>query len=82
MIERPTTPSQAEIDRAMIRARQLRARAFGDVFSQLAGALRTRAHAVRGVWRTSMSKGMFRLQPRLETARVPAVNPTQPCPTG
>ena len=82
MIERPTTPSQAEIDRAMIRARQLHARAFGDVFTKLAGALRRRAHAVRGAWRTSMSKGMSRLLPSLETAKVPAVDPAQSCPTG
>ena len=82
MIERPTTPSQAEIDRAMIRARQLHARAFGDVFIRLAGALRRRAHAVREAWRMSMSKGMSRLRPSLETAKAPAVDPTQPCPAG
>ena len=40
MLDRPATPSQAEIDQAMTRGRQMRARAFGDVLSWLADALR------------------------------------------
>ncbi len=40
MLKRPTTPSQAEIDQAMKRGRQMRADAFGDMVSWIANALR------------------------------------------
>ena len=39
MIQRPHTPSQAEIDRALARGRQLRAHAFAGAFARLAGFL-------------------------------------------
>ena len=45
MLDRPATPSQAEIDQAMKRGRQMRARAFVDVLSWLADALRRSARA-------------------------------------
>ena len=45
------------IDRAMARARKLRARAFGDVFTWLADALRRHAHTIRGACRTAVSEG-------------------------
>lgn len=40
MIQRPHTPSQAEIDRALARGRQLRAQAFAGAFARLAGFVR------------------------------------------
>ena len=82
MIERPTTPSQAEIDQAMARARQLHARAFADVFTWLAEALRRRAHALRGACGTAVYGGMSRMQSNLEMAPVAAVNPERSCPQG
>ena len=81
MTERPTTPSQAEIDEAMARARRLHALAFGDVFTWLAEALRRRARAVRGAFRTAAA-GMSRLLSNVEMARVAAVNPERTCPQG
>ncbi|MCY4221276.1 MAG: hypothetical protein OXC25_04840 [Thiotrichales bacterium] len=40
MLKRPTTPSQAEIDQAMKRGRQMRADAFGDMASWIADVFR------------------------------------------
>ncbi len=40
MIQRPHTPTQAEIDRALARGRQLRAHAFAGAFARLAGIVR------------------------------------------
>jgi len=40
MLKRPTTPSQAEIDQAMKRGRQMRADAFGDMVSWIAATFR------------------------------------------
>jgi len=82
MIERPPTPSQAEIDRAMARARKLHARAFGDVFTWLADALRRHARTIRRAGRTTVSREMARLRPNLEMAKVPVVDPNRPCLNG
>ena len=40
MLKRPITPSQAEIDQAMKRGRQMRADAFGDMVSWIADVFR------------------------------------------
>ena len=82
MIERPTTPSQAEIDRAMARARKLRARAFSDVFTWLANALRRQARTIRSAFTTAGSREMACLRLNPELAEVPAVNPNRPCLNG
>ena len=81
MTERPTTPSQAEIDQAMARARRLHARAFGDVFTRLADALRRRVRAVRSACRTTTA-GISRLLPDVKMTQVAAVNPERTCPQG
>jgi len=39
MIQRPPLPSQAEIDRALARGRQLRADAFADAMARFASAV-------------------------------------------
>lgn len=82
MIERPPTPSQAEIDHAMARARKLRARAFGDTFGWLAEALRRHAHAIRKACGTAVSTGAARLRLNVEMPEVPAVGPNRPCLNG
>ena len=82
MIERPTTPSQAEIDRAMARARKLHARAFSDVFTWLANALRRQARTIRSAITAAGSREMARLRLNPEMAEVPAVHPNRPCLNG
>ena len=82
MIERTPTPSQAEIDRAMARARKLHARAFGDVFTWLADVLRRHARMIRSASGTVVSAGMARLRLNLEMDNVPAVDPNRPCLSG
>ena len=82
MTERTPTPSQAEIDRAMARARKLHALAFGDVFTWLADALRRHARTIRRAFRTAATKEMARLRLNLEIARVPAVDRNRPCLNG
>ncbi len=47
MIERHHIPSQAEIDQAVARGRQLRAHAFADAFAQLRAFLAARLAALR-----------------------------------
>ncbi len=39
MIQRPSLPSQAEIDQALARGRQLRAQAFANAFARLASVV-------------------------------------------
>ena len=82
MIERPTTPSKAEIDRAMARARQLHARAFGDVFNWLADALRRQARTIRRASTTLASREMARLRLNMEMAKARPVEPGRPCLNG
>lgn len=82
MTDRTPTPSQAEIDRAMARARKLHAHAFGDVFTWLAHALRRHARTMRNAWGTTVSREMARLPLHLETAKVPAADPNRPCLNG
>ena len=82
MIERTPTPSQAEIDRAMARARQLHARAFGDVFTWLADALRRHARTIPRASATALSRELARLRLNPGMAKVPAVGPKRPCLSG
>ena len=79
MTERPTTPSQAEIDQAMARARRLHALAFSDVFTWLAEALQRCGRTAWGAFRMATA-GMFRRPSNVEMAQAAAVNPERACP--